>query len=436
MHHQSCFITGRHITLLGVNHKTTPVEIRECLALSGGYEEALTTLKRLATSVEFYLLSTCNRVELLFVSDGQAEIEQQMMDFLFGSAIGPAERHRYSYRYRDAEAVNHLFQVAASLDSLVVGEAQILGQIKEAYRHAAAYGCTGPLLNKLLHKSFSVAKRVRSETGIGSSAVSISSAAVELAKKIFGRLDDKKVLLIGAGEMAELAAEHLIGQGIGSVTVANRTLARAVDLAKRFHGRACSLDEVGSQLAAVDIVISSTGAAGLIIHRDDVQPLMRSRRNRPLFFIDIAVPRDLDPGLNEIENVFLYDIDDLSQVVEGNRAEREKEALKAYRIIEEETLKFCRWQAGLAVTPTITALRRKADEICRQELAKTLPKLQVSEDERQKIERLAQAITSKMLHDPLRFLKNESCRKGDDVKIDMVRTIFGLEDDASHDRNG
>ncbi len=425
----SCTRAGRSITLLGVNHKTTPVEIRERMALTAGYEEALGNLKHIAGGLEFYLLSTCNRVELLFASQGEADIERQMVHFLFGDAIDETERLRYSYCYRDAEAVNHLFQVAASLDSLVVGEAQILGQIKEAYRYAAARRCTGPLLNKLLHKAFSVAKRVRSETGIGSSAVSISSAAVELARKIFGRLDDKTVLLIGAGEMAELAAEHLLGQGIGEVVVANRTLSRAVELARRFRGQACSLEELPTRIEQVDIVISSTGSSGLIIRGEDVRPLMRSRRNRPLFFIDIAVPRDLDPALNDIDNVFLYDIDDLSQVVEGNRAEREKEAIKARRIIDEETLKFCRWQEELAVTPTIAALRRKADDICRRELARTLPKLQLSEADRQKVEKLAQAISAKMLHDPLRFLKSESCRQGDDAKIDMVRTVFGLQDD-------
>jgi glutamyl-tRNA reductase len=280
-----------------------------------------------------------------------------------------------------------------------------------------------------MHKSFTVAKRVRSETGIGSSAVSISYAAVQLAKKIFGHLDDKKVMLIGAGEMAELAAEHLVGQGVGGVVVANRTLSRAVDLAKRFNGSSCMLEELPSQLEQVDIIISSTGATGLIIKGDDVKPLMRTRRNRPLFFIDIAVPRDLDPALNDIDNVFLYDIDDLSQVVEMNRAEREKEAVKAQRIVEEETLKFGRWQQNMTVTPTITAMRRKADDICQQELSKTLSKLELDDNDRKKVEKLALAISAKLLHDPLIYLKSESCRGGDDAKVDIIRTIFGLEDD-------
>lgn len=423
-------MTTKRISLLGVNHKTTPLAVREKMAFAEGYEEPLNALRKISGCSEYFLLSTCNRVELLFVSEPGNESDEAMLQFLFGDSVKPEQRSEYSYLYHDAEAVNHLFQVSASLDSMVVGETQILGQIKEAYRYASRLDCTGPLLNKLMHKSFTVAKRVRSETGIGSSAVSISYAAVQLAKKIFGRLDDKKVMLIGAGEMAELAAEHLVGQGVGGVVVSNRTLSRAVDLAKRFNGSSCKLEELSSQLEQVDIIISSTGATGLIIKGDDVKPLMRTRRNRPLFFIDIAVPRDLDPALNDIDNVFLYDIDDLSQVVEMNRAEREKEAVKAHRIVEEETLKFGRWQQNMTVTPTITAMRRKADDICQQELSKTLSKLELDDNDRKKVEKLALAISAKLLHDPLIYLKSESCRGADDAKVDIIRTIFGLEDDT------
>jgi len=423
----------KHISLIGVNHKSTPLEVREKIALTGGYQDALGNLRSIQTpdSHEFYLLSTCNRVELIWVSENIEESTPRMLGFLFGDSVAPVDWDRYSYVYHDQQAVNHLFRVSASLDSMVVGEAQILGQIKEAYRYASQFGCTGPLLNKLLHKSFSVAKRVRSETGIGSAAVSISSAAVELARKIFGSLDGKKVLLIGAGEMAELAAEHLLGQGVQEITVANRTISRAVDLAKRFKGSACSLEELNGQMESVDIIVSSTGSSELIIKSSDVKPLMRIRRNRPLFFIDIAVPRDLDPLLNEIENVFLYDIDDLSQVVEMNRSERKKEAARAERIVEEETLKFGRWQDGLTIIPTISALRKKADDICDSELNRTLARMDLSDADRARVEKLAQAITAKMLHHPVKFLKSESCRKGDDSKIDMVRTVFGLEDDES-----
>ncbi len=419
------------ILLLGVNHKTTPVAVREKLALSAGYPEPLTTLKGIAGVRESYLLSTCNRVELLLVVEPGEEVEGRLIAFLFGDRFPAEDYRRYLFLHSGRDAVHHLFMVATSLDSMVVGEAQILGQLKEAYRFASRFGCTGPLLNKLLHKAFSVAKRVRTETAIGSSAVSISYAAVQLAKKIFGSLADKKVLLIGAGEMAELAAEHLVGQGVGGVVVANRTLSRAVDLARRFNGRAVSFEELVTQLAEVDIIISSTGASEIILFRDQVKPVMRARMNRPLFFIDIAVPRDLDPQLLEIDNVYLYDIDDLSNVVESNRAERDREATKAARIVDEETLKFQRWYEGLAVTPTIQELKTKIDAIGRAELERTLPRLpELTEAELQALEKMVAAIGAKVLHDPLMFLKSASCagRDNSDLKVTTVRELFGLTD--------
>lgn len=418
--------------LLGVNHKTTPVEVREKIALSSGYEEPLQLLKAIPGCKECYLLSTCNRVEVLAVGEPGPALEERLISFLFGENL-PVEACRgYVYVHTGLGAVRHLFTVAASLDSLIVGEAQILGQIKEAYRYAAESQCTGPLLNRLLHKTFSVAKRIRTETGIGSSAVSISSAAVELARKIFGDLQDKRVLLVGAGEMAELAAQHLVGQGVVSVTVANRTLARAVDLAKRFNGHAVSFEELVPQLEQADIIISSTGAPNIILQRDQVKPVMRIRRNRPLFFIDIAVPRDLDPGLNDLENVYLYDIDDLSQVVEMNRSERDREAQKAVRIVEEETIKFQRWHEGMALTPTIQDLRRRADEISRQELEKTLSRITgLTDKERQSLEKMTAAITSKLLYEPLQYLKSDSCggRDNTQMKVETVRNVFGLGGD-------
>ncbi len=419
---------GETILLLGVNHKKTPLEVREKLALSSGYEEPLAALGAIDGLREYYLLSTCNRVEILVSTDDAEAVEKKLAGFLFGDALSPDEYEKHLYCYRDAEAIHHLFMVAASLDSMIVGESQILGQLKEAYRWSSEKKCTGPILNKLLHKSFSVAKRVRSETRIGSSAVSISYAAIELAKKIFGSLDDKRVLLIGAGEMAELAAEHLVGNGARDVVVANRTLERALDLAKRFNGRAVGLDELLEQLGQVDIIVSSTGAPGIILHRDDVKPLMRNRRNKPLFFIDIAVPRDLDPALNDLDNVYLYDIDDLNNVVELNKAERDKEAIKASRIVDEEALKFKDWQAGLAVTPTLAALREKGNTIARMELERTLPRLQgLSAKERKSVEKMASAIVSKLLHDPMLFLKSESCKDQSEMKVDMFRSVFGLE---------
>lgn len=420
------------LILLGVNHKTTPIEVREKMALSSGYEEPLAALKKIAGIKEYYLLSTCNRVELLLVAAPDADLVNNILQFLFGDKLSKEKCREYLYLYYDEEAVNHLFRVSSSLDSMIVGEAQILGQLKEAYRYAAKFNCTGPLLNRLLHKSFSVAKRVRNETGIGSSAVSISYAAVQLAKKIFGELKDKKVLLIGAGEMAELAAEHLVGQGVAEVVVANRTLSRAVDLAKKFNGHASSLEELSDQLERVDIIISSTGAPGIVVNKDDVKPLMRSRKNKPLFFIDIAVPRDLDPKLNDVENVFLYDIDDLSTVVEMNKSARDVEAVKASRIADEETLKFMRWYDGLSLKPTIAALRRKTDEICKSELARTINRLKsISDGDRKMLEKMVSAIGSKVVHDPLIYLKSEACggRDDSDEKIDTLRRIFDLKDD-------
>jgi glutamyl-tRNA reductase len=424
---------AEQILLLGVNHKTTPVEVRETIALADGYEEPLTALRTIKGLREYYLLSTCNRVEFLLVIDEGSQVEDEIIRFLFGETLSREECLKYLYILEGKKAVNHLFMVAASLDSMVVGEAQILGQLKEAYRHASHFGATGPLLNRLLHKAFSVAKRVRTETAIGSSAVSISYAAVQLAKKIFGNLKDKNVMLVGAGEMAELAAEHLVGQGVTSVVVANRTLSRAVDLAKRFKGRAVSIDELVLQLETVDIIISSTGATDIILYRDEVKSIMRSRKNRPLFFIDIAVPRDLDPALNELENVYLYDIDDLSNVVEINKSERDKEAVKAGRIVDEETIKFDRFYQSLAVTPTIQDLRKRMDEIGRGELEKTLGKLNgLSEKDKKHLEKMVSAINAKVLHNPLIYLKSNSCsgRDNSDLKVSTVRELFGLSDEG------
>ena len=417
------------IVLIGVNHKTTPVEVRERMALTEGYEQPLLQLKNIPGCKECYLLSTCNRVELLLVTDVAQEAEKAVTSFLFGTHLDPETCKEYLYIYYDNEAAHHFFMVAASLDSMIVGEAQIVGQIKKAYRHAAGLNCTGALLNKLLHKSFTVAKRVRSETGIGESAVSISYAAVQLAKKIFGGIDDKKVLIIGAGEMAELAAEHLIGQGIAEVVVANRTLSRAVTLAKRLNGRAVALDELANQLEEVDIVISSTGSTGLVLTKQEVKTIMRLRRNKPLFFIDIAVPRDLDPTLCDLANVFLYDIDDLTNVVEMNKSGRQKEAVKAKRIVDEETIKFQHWREGMAVAPTIRAMRNKVEMICTEELERTFTKMpELGQQEKANLEKMTRAIASKVLHDPLQYLKNDDCERSNEKKVYNLRNIFKLED--------
>jgi len=422
------------IVLLGVNHKTTPLAVREKLALSSGYEEPLRALRELEELRECFLLSTCNRVEVLFTCTQVERAKDRVLTLLFGQTITAEELDRHVYRYVNSDAVEHLFLVAASLDSMIVGEAQILGQLKEAYRHATKAGCSGFILNKLLHKSFSVAKRVRTETRIGAHAVSISYAAVELARKIFGDLTGKKVLLVGAGEMAELAAEHLVGQGVAEVVVANRTLQRAVNLARCYNGRAVSLEELLDQLQQVDIIISSTGAPDLILHKEDVRPVMRERRNRPLFFIDIAVPRDLDPGINELDNVYLYDIDDLHNVVELNKSERDKEAIKAQRIIAEEKLKFGKWLANMESTPTIVQLRSWAEDHVRAEVEKTMGRFEdMDEQTRQGLEKMVAAITGKLVYPPLHYLKSDNHCISLPDRIKTVRELF-LMDNGNGDR--
>lgn len=417
------------IVLIGVNHKTAPLELREQLAFQEGYDPPLAALSRLQILKEFYLLSTCNRVEMAFVCDDVLQARAGLLAALFAPKVSEAELAPHLYQYEGAAAVEHLFRVAASLDSMVVGEAQILGQIKAAYRAAARAGGTRLVLNRLLHKTFSVAKRVRTETRIGASAVSISYAAVELGRKIFGDLTGKKALLIGAGEMAELAAEHLLSHGVASVTVANRTLERAVALARRFNGRAVGLAEVPEQLALVDVIIGSTGAPDLLLYKEDVRKVMRGRRNRPLFFIDIAVPRDLDPAINELDNVYLYDIDDLQDVVKLNQEERRREAVKAERIVAEEVLKFGHWLENLASTPTILQLQAQVEAMVRLEVEKTAGRLNLRDEvERAAFRRMGQAIAGRLLANPLQYLKMDSKRTSLQDRIHIVRSIFALDE--------
>ncbi len=415
------------ILILGVNHKTAPIEVREKLAFPD-IEVPLAMLGEVPGCEEYCFLSTCNRVEVIFTSATPEKTVRHIRSFLFAASdLNEEQAIEYTYLHQGTEAITHLYRVAASLDSMVVGEPQILGQLKNAYRESSERNCTGVILNRLIHKAFTAAKRVRSETNIGSSAVSISYAAVQLARKIFGDLKNKKVLLAGAGEMAELAAEHLVAQGCTEVIVANRTLENAIKLAKRFKGKAVSLAELHDQLEVVDIMVSSTGAPNLILHKEDVQPLMRARRNSPLFFIDIAVPRDLDPKINDIDNVYLYDVDDLSQVVEVNKSERASEAAKAERIVLDESLKFLGWLGNMALAPTITDLRKKADEIRRAEMEKTLANLDLSEKEIKAIDKLTSAIINKMLHNPILHLKDDCHQDTKQLKLDMIRRFFDLD---------
>ncbi len=417
------------IVLIGLNHKTAPLEIRERLGASKSVSEILVHLSQLSPIKEVLFLSTCNRVETLFTSKQPEAAIAAVKQFFSAFNQVPLSKFEHSlYIYRQTEAVRHLFRVASSLDSMVLGEPQILGQIKDAYRLALKHHTVGPILNRLLHKSFSVAKRIRTETRLAHHAVSVSYAAVEMAKKIFGHLERKQVMLIGAGEMAELAVQHLINNGVKNIIVANRTLERAMELARRFQGQAISIAEKEEYLKEVDIVISSTGAPHYVVRYEDVKNIMRKRRHKPIFFIDIAVPRDIDPKVNALDNAYVYDIDDLQAVVEENRLKREKEARKAERIIEEEVIKFEHWLETLAVVPTIIALKHKLEEIRYKELNKTFSHLKhLSEEDKKAIAVMTEAMIKKVLHDPIEFLKQRENREKIDFYLDVTRRLFNLD---------
>jgi glutamyl-tRNA reductase len=311
---------------------------------------------------------------------------------------------------------------------MILGEPQILGQIKQAYRTATAVKTSGVILNRLLHRTFSIAKKIRTETGIGDRAVSISYAAVELGRKIFDELQNKKILLIGAGEMAELAVEHLVRNGLNRVFVANRTFESGVSLAKKFQGEAIRFEEIPDHLTFIDIIISSTASTDFVVTRDQVKGVIRSRRNRPLFFIDIAVPRDIDPSINQLSNTYVYDIDDLQDVIDENIEDRKREALKAERMIDEAVIRFREWQDNLAVVPTIVALRKKLAAMAASEMEKTLQGSPVPAEASRAISKMTDSIINKILHDPTSKLKNDAGHSNKALYIDTIRKLFNLDD--------
>ena len=419
------------IILIGLNHKTAPIEIRECFAFSDDdARAALTALCAEPSIEEAVILSTCNRVELIMVAAEAAEAVERAKVFLSQTKQVPLDRFDESlYIHNGEAAARHLFRVAASLDSMVLGEPQILGQVKAAYRTATEQKSSGVILNRLLHRTFFIAKRIRTETGIGDHAVSISYAAIELARKIFGSLRKKKVLLIGAGEMAELAVEHLIRNRADSVFVANRTFERGMELAARYKGTAIRFEEIMPHLEQVDIIISSTGSQEYILHPSDIKGIMRHRRNRPLFFIDIAVPRDIDPRINQINNAYVYDIDDLNEVVDDNIQDRRREAIKADRIIDAAIIQFRQWYDSLNVVPTIKALHAKIRGLAQAEVKKTLGQLpHLTPEDQQAIERMMGATVSKILHDPTRYLKSDGCMGDRSASLDVARKLFKLDE--------
>ncbi|MGE5736708.1 MAG: glutamyl-tRNA reductase, partial [Acidobacteriota bacterium] len=343
--------------------------------------------------------------------------------------LDPAEYERYFYDYREEEAVRHIFRVTSSLDSMVVGEPQILGQVKEAYAVARAVGAINSQLDSLLTRAFAVAKRVRSETAVGSSAVSVASVAVELAKKIFGSLNGKHVYLVGAGKMSELAARHLIAHGAASIFVANRTYDRAVQLAKKFHGQAIMFEQLYDTCDKADIVITSTGAPHAIFRREHGELFLSRRRNRPMFFIDIAVPRDVDPGLNELDGIFVYDIDDLQQAVTSHVADRRKEAERAEAIVALEVQRFQARLQTLDVVPTIVSLQDHLETIRQAEIDRVRGRLgSLSPDQELAVDALTRGIINKIMHTPISTLKTAARESEATTVIDLVRRLFNLQE--------
>ncbi len=418
------------IVLLGLNHRSAPVEIRERLAFdSGGTAEALGRLTGRPGVREAYLLSTCNRVEVLVHGDSAESGLAALRDFLCEErGVEPAELDKFTYHHDGIEAVRHLFRVTCGLDSMILGEPQIAGQVKQAFLAAREAGTIGSVLDRLLQQALSGAKRVRTETGISRHTVSVATTAVELARQIFGELESRKALLLGAGEMSGLVATHLSAQGVNDVVVASRTYNRAEHLAERIGGRAVHWDAALGNLRDVDIVISGTGAPGTVLSKRDVSQALRRRRGRPLFLIDIAVPRDIDPAINRLEYAYLYDIDDLNGVVDKNLDKRNQAAEEARVLLEHECAGFERWLGGLSVAPTITSLRSAFLELGQQEAERFKRKLGASQQQdAELLEQLARSLVQKLLHRPIRHLKGSVDRGDATLSAALYREIFGID---------
>jgi len=420
------------ILVVGLSHNTASIELRERLSIPE--EDLAKPLDMLGDStelVERMLLSTCNRVEVYAVTEGRVETAVEAIAGCL-AAYRNVDRSEFAdklYTHVAADAVRHVFRVTSSLDSMVVGEPQILGQVKTAYSIAQTREATGIILNNLLEQAFHVAKRVRTETGIANSAVSVSSAAVELARKIFGDLSGRSVLIIGAGEMAELALRHLLDDGVRSILVANRSYDRAVALAQQYHGRAVTFEGFRQEMVGADIVISATSAPHVILKKEDVQTIIQQRRHRPIFLIDIADPRDIDPACHEVDNVYLYNIDDLLSVVQANLTERNREAERGEAIIEREVNLYLHWLRSLDVVPTIVSLRRRIEEIRGAELQRALGRLaDLTPEQQEIITTMSHAMVNKILHQPMTELKRRAALQGGHVYTSVLRRLFGLEE--------
>jgi glutamyl-tRNA reductase len=411
------------LSLIGVNHKTAPIELRERIAISRDeLPETTRALGEMPGVSECMIVSTCNRVEILASLETAGTDLIEFLHQRFG--LAPAELAPHIYEHRDQEAVRHLFRMAASLDSMVVGEPQILGQVKEAFAIAKLSGTIAGQLEHLLQSAFAAAKKARSETGIGSNSVSIASVAVDMARKIFGSLQGRTVFLVGAGKMSELAARHLIQQGAASVLVTNRTYERARRMAEEFEGAVTpsvvAFEDLYETASSADIVISSTGAPHHIFRPEHGQAFLQRRRNRPMFFIDIAVPRDVDPAMNKLDGIFVYDIDDLQQVAVSHMEERSRQAIDAETLIEAEVQRFHARQRAVNVAPAIVALQRKAEEIRLAEIQRLHSRLGVlSAEQLEAVEVLTRGLVNKFLHPPMQALK-QAAREGDSARLDAV----------------
>ncbi len=424
------------IVIVGLNHRSAPIEVRESVAFENSYvRAALGRLHDYPSVREGVILSTCNRVEVVAAGSDSESAFGDITKFLFeqkghrNSAL--LDDHLYTYRATDA--VRHLFRVAASLDSMVVGEPQILGQLKQFYETAQQAGMVGAVLHRLFHRSFSVAKRVRTETGIGSGTVSVGSVAVDLAKRIFDRFDDKTVMLIGAGKIGALMARHLMSQGVRSLMVTNRTFERAVLLAEKIQGSPIRFEDFPRYLTIADVVIGCTGAAEVLVKAATVEKVLRERKQRAMFFIDIGDRRNFDPQINDLDNVYLYNIDDLKSVAKENLQGRSNEAEKAEEMVRVEVETFVRWMESLEQVPTITALRQRFEEIRRKEIEKSLGRgnlKDLSEAQRAALEDMTTAMINKLLHTPISQLKRNSGDEDEDssIYVAALKKLFDLEE--------
>jgi len=417
--------------ITGLNHRTAPVEVRERLAFDHhSLGPALGELVAGSGVLEGVILSTCNRVEVAVTVENGCDPQAAVDEFLSRSRKVPLDQIApHLYHVQDEEAIRHLFRVAASLDSMLVGEPQILGQLKSAYAAAKAHGAVSGLLELILTRAFGVAKRVRSETGIGESAISVSYAAVELAREIFGSLADKQVMIVGAGKMSELAARHLRRSGATRIFVTNRTHERAREMAAAFEGTLVEYDRFLDTLPEMDIVITSSGAPHYLLNKSQARRIIEASKNRPMFLIDIAVPRNIEPAVNEIDNIFLYDIDDLQRVVEVNVGERRKRAEQAEQIIALEVERMVARLKAREVAPTIVSLQERLEEMRQAELARLRGKLgPLTPQQEEAIESLTRGLIGKIAHGPISELRRQAAQPEGIRFIEAIRKAFRLED--------